>query len=178
VARDAWTVGHSTRSIDEFIALLAAHRIELVADVRRFPGSRRHPHFGSEVLAQSLESAGIGYRWIPALGGRRAPVPGTPNTAWKNASFRGYADHAESAEFASGLDVLMELAAERRTAMMCTEAVWWRCHRRIISDVLVARGWTVLHILGEGEPPRHEISAPAHLVDGRVSYAPMGPLGI
>ncbi|HEX6643103.1 MAG TPA: DUF488 domain-containing protein, partial [Gemmatimonadales bacterium] len=171
-----WSVGHSTRGIDEFIALLRAHRIGLIADVRRFPGSRRYPHFGSEALGQSLAVAGLGYRWIPALGGRRRPAPGSPNTAWKNASFRGYADHTASAEFAAGLDELTGLAAERRVAMMCTEAVWWRCHRRIVSDVLTAQGWAVFHILDEGEPRRHEIADPARLVDGRLSYEPLGPL--
>lgn len=167
-----WTVGHSTRSWEEFIALLRVHRIDAIADVRRFPGSRRYPWFASESLADTLPEEGIAYRWLPQLGGRRRAVPDSPNGAWRNAAFQGYADHMASAEFAEGLQALLALAAARRTAMMCAEAVWWRCHRRLVSDLLQHRGWQVLHIVDPRpaqEHPGHPDARPAG--DGLV-YPP------
>ena len=131
-----WTIGHSTRTLEEFTALLYEYRIEAIADVRRFPGSRRYPHFASEALAKSLPAHDIAYQWIPKLGGRRKVQPGSPNTAWRNASFQGYADYTATTEFAEGLAELLKLAARKRTAMMCAEVVWWRCHRSIVSYVL------------------------------------------
>lgn len=142
-----WTIGHSTRDWDEFLGLLGAHEIEAVADVRRHPGSRRYPWFASEALSRALPEAGIAYRWLPQLGGRRRAGPDSPNGAWNNAAFQGYADHMASAEFAEGLASALELAVACRTALMCAEAVWWRCHRRLIADLLQHRGWEVLHIV-------------------------------
>lgn len=167
-----WTVGHSTRSLDEFVALLQACGIEAVADVRRFPGSRRYPWFASEAMAASLPQAGLEYLWLPQLGGRRRVQAGSPNGAWRNASFQGYADHLASAEFADGLAQLLELATRRRTAMMCAEAVWWRCHRRLIADVLVLRGIAVQHILDASHLQAHVPSESARRVDGRLVYPP------
>jgi hypothetical protein len=142
-----WTVGHSTRPLDAFLELLAPHRIEAVADVRRFPGSRRHPQYAEAALSATLAKRGIAYRWLPALGGRRRPLPDSPNVAWLNASFRGYADHIGSAVFSQGLDELLELSGRLRTTLMCAEAVWWRCHRALIADVLCVRDIEVVHIL-------------------------------
>ena len=142
-----WTIGHSTRPIDVFLKLLTVHGVEAIADVRRFPGSRRHPHFGREALQGALEANGLGYLWIPRLGGRRTPRQDSPNTQWRNSAFRGYADYTATEEFAAGLGELLNLAEGRRTAIMCAEQVWWQCHRMLIADVLRARGVEVLHIL-------------------------------
>ena len=163
-----WTLGHGTRSLDEFLAVLGAWQIEAVADVRRFPGSRKHPHFGGDALAQSLAQAGLGYRWLPGLGGRRRPAPDTPNGGWRNESFRGYADHLASAEFA--VDALLELAARARTTLLCAETLWWRCHRALISDVLRLRGIEVVHIVDATHSSSHSYTAPARIVDGRLTY--------
>jgi uncharacterized protein (DUF488 family) len=166
-----WTIGHSSRTLDEFLALLAQYGVGAVADVRRFPGSRRQPWFAREALENSLGVHGLADRWIPALGGRRRPRADSPNTAWRNESFRGYADHLESAEFAGGLAGLLELAGRLPTAMMCAEVLWWRCHRALISDVLTTRGIEVVHILGAGKSSVHCYTSAASLVDGRLSYA-------
>lgn len=167
-----WTIGHSTRPLDEFLGLLAAWRIEAVADVRRYPGSRRYPYFASDALVVTLPAHGIAYRWFPRLGGRRKVQPGSPNTAWRNAAFQGYADYTATAEFAEGLAELLSFAAGQRTAMMCAEAVWWRCHRSIVADVLKLRGIEVIHILDAAHSTVHPYTSPAHIVDGRLSYAP------
>ncbi len=166
-----WTIGHSTRSLAEFLALLAEYRIEAIADVRRFPGSRRHPHFASEALAATLPTHGVAYRWLPALGGRRKVQPGSPNTAWRNSSFQGYADHTASAEFAAGLADLLELAASRRTALMCAEVLWWRCHRSLIADRLKLRGIEVIHILDASHTTVHPYTSAAIVIGGELSYA-------
>jgi uncharacterized protein (DUF488 family) len=172
-----WTVGHSTRTLEAFLAILAAHGIGAIADVRRFPASRRHPHFAGEALAASLARAGIAYRWLPQLGGRRAARPDSPNTGWRNASFRGYADHLGTAEFAEGFAALKALASARPTAILCAEAVWWQCHRQLIADVLKAGGTEVLHIVDAAKATPHPYSGPAHVVDGRLDYAaPLGDL--
>ncbi len=170
-----WTVGHSTRTLDAFVALLEAYRIEAIADVRSFPGSRRYPHFGSDALAESLPARGIGYHWLPKLGGRRKAQPDTPNTAWRNASFRGYADHLSSAEFAEGLAELLTIASAKRTALMCAEAVWWRCHRSLISDVLKLRGIEVVHIMDATHGTEHPYTSAARIVDGRLDYSAEQP---
>ena len=167
-----WTIGHSTRTLEEFLGLLDEYGIEAIADVRRFPGSRRYPYFASEALAESLPAHGIAYRWLPELGGRRKVQPGSPNTAWRNASFQGYADHLASQEFATGLEKLLELAAERRTSLMCAEAVWWRCHRSLIADVLKLRGIEVVHIIDAKHTTVHPYTSAARIVDGQLSYAP------
>ena len=167
-----WTIGHSTRSLDEFLALLAPHGIEAIADVRRYPGSRRLPHFGQEALAASLAGARVRYALLPELGGRRRPRPDSPNTAWRDDAFRGYADYMATDEFRAGLARLLELAQGARTAYMCAEALWWQCHRRLISDDLKAAGHDVIHILGPGKTQAHPFTPPARIVDGRLTYAP------
>ncbi|MGB5938942.1 MAG: DUF488 domain-containing protein, partial [Rhodanobacter sp.] len=166
------TIGHSTRTLEEFLGLLVEYRIEAIADVRRFPGSRRHPHFASDALAATLPAHGIAYRWMPRLGGRRKVQPDSPNTAWRNASFQGYADYTATAEFAEGLTELLALAASQRTALMCAEAVWWRCHRSIIADVLKLRGVEVIHLIDATHTTVHPYTSPARIVDGKLSYAP------
>jgi uncharacterized protein (DUF488 family) len=166
-----WTIGHSTRTIDELLGVLAAHEIEVVVDVRRFPGSRRLPHFGSAALGESLPAAGVSYRWIEALGGRRSTTAESPNDAWENDAFRGYADHTATEEFADALFELEMIAAGARTAVMCAELLWWRCHRRIISDVLVSLGYEVRHIRDASAAELHELAPPARVVDGVLTYA-------
>lgn len=166
-----WTIGHSTRSLEQLVELLRHHQIEAIADVRRFPGSRRLPQFGEAALREGLEANGLHYQWIEELGGRRRPLKDSSNLAWRNSSFRGYADHLRSDEFDRGLQRLLEMAAQRRTAMMCAEVLWWRCHRSLVSDVLKMRGIEVLHIQDEKPPAAHPFTAPARLVDGQLSYA-------
>ncbi len=165
-----WTVGHSTLSDEEFFALLAKYDIEALADVRRFPASRRYPQFNEAALRSSLAERAIEYVWLPSLGGRRAPAPDSPNTGWRNDSFRGYADHLGSTEFAGGFAELTRLAARSRTAIMCAEAVWWRCHRSLIADVLKSQGWPVIHIFGAATANEHPYTSPARIIDGRLTY--------
>ncbi|MEX0936348.1 MAG: DUF488 domain-containing protein [Pirellulales bacterium] len=161
-----WTVGHSNRSAEDFIALLTPAGIELVADVRRFAGSRRHPHFGSEQLPAALDRVGIAYRHFPELGGRRTErLPDSPNTAWRVESFNAYADHMQSPEFRGGLEALMEAAAASRTAIMCAEALPWRCHRRLIADALIARGWRVVDIMGTNQEKDRSLTEFAKTTD-------------
>src|ERR1700751_2371668 len=151
-----WTIGHSTRSIDGFISLLEENGIKLLADVRSLPGSKRYPQFNKEALAESLSTCGIRYEHFQELGGRRKPKADSRNTAWRNASFRGYADYMETEEFHQGLERLLKLARESGpAAIMCAEAVWWRCHRSLISDYLKARGVEVLHILDHKKVDEH-----------------------
>lgn len=169
-----WTIGHGTRSLEEFLAVLGAWRIEAVADVRRFPGSRKHPQFGGEALAQSLAQAGLGYTWLPALGGRRKTSPASPNTGWRNPSFRGYADHLASEEFADGLAELLAVAGRARTTLMCAETLWWRCHRALIADVLRLQGSEVVHIADATHSSVHTYTAPAKVVEGRLTYPEQG----
>jgi uncharacterized protein (DUF488 family) len=167
-----WTVGHSTRPLSDFLGLVAEYRIELVADVRRFPGSRTQPQYQRSALEPALRAAGLGYVWFPSLGGRRRPVSGTPNTAWRHSAFRGYADHLGGEEFAAGLLELLTLAWGLRTAVMCAEILWWRCHRRMIADVLVSLGARVIHIRNVDTAETHRLRSPAHLVRGVLSYLP------
>jgi len=168
-----FTIGHSTRTEDELLALLVEAGVRSVADVRTFPSSRRYPQFNWGALARWLPEAGIGYVRLPQLGGRRAPIAGSPNGGWSDPGFRGYADHMSSGEFAAGLGRLEELACERPTAIMCAEAVWWRCHRRLIADALTVRGWRVEH-LGVGVSSAiHELTAFAVVAHGtELSYPP------
>jgi uncharacterized protein (DUF488 family) len=166
-----WTIGHSTRTLDDFLTLLAAHEIEAIADVRRYPGSRRWPHFGRDALAGELARRDVAYEWFPELGGRRTPSPDSPNTGWRSSAFRGYADYMASEEFAEGLDRLVNLALGLRTAVLCAESLWWRCHRGLIADVLRWRDFEVLHIMGPGAAVAHPYTAAARIVDGRLSYA-------
>lgn len=165
-----WTIGHSTRSIEQFVAVLQHYRIEAVADVRRFPGSRRLPQFGSEALQASLARHGIAYELITELGGRRRPAADSVNTAWRNTSFRGYADHVSSEEFRTGLQRLCELAMQHRTTMMCAEVLWWRCHRSLVSDVLKVAGSSVVHIQDEQNSTEHPFTRPARLYKGTLTY--------
>lgn len=167
-----WTIGHSTHGIDDFIALLAAHDVETLADVRRFPGSRRHAHFNRDQLQASLERANIAYQWFEALGGRRSPRPDSRNTAWTNAGFRGYADYMETAPFREAADGLLGLAKQSRTAIMCAEAYWRNCHRALLSDYLKAAGVEVIHMLDQKRTEPHPFTPPAILVDGRLTYVP------
>jgi uncharacterized protein (DUF488 family) len=166
-----WTVGHSTWSIEQFLELLQVHDIRQVADVRAWPGSRRYPQFNAESLRLTLGRAGIDYHHIPELGGRRKPLPDSPNTAWRNESFRGYADHMRTPEFRRGLRRLLSLAAQARTAMMCAEALWWRCHRALISDALKASGHGVEHIMNVATTAPHPYTSAARIVNGKLSYA-------
>ncbi|HXE78633.1 MAG TPA: DUF488 domain-containing protein [Rhodanobacter sp.] len=168
--RKIWTIGHSTRTFEELVDLLRHYEIEAVADVRRFPGSRRYPYFQRDELAVSLPAQGIAYQWIPKLGGRRPVHRDSPNTAWRNASFRGYADYMASTEFAEGLDELLRFAEAQRTAMMCAEAVWWRCHRSMLADFLSVRGIEVIHIIDERHGNPHPYTGPARIVDGQLTY--------
>jgi uncharacterized protein (DUF488 family) len=166
-----WTIGHSTRKIDIFLSLLQENGIKLVADVRMFPGSKRYPQFGREALARSLSGAGIRYEHFPELGGRRKAKPDSKNMAWRNESFRGYADYMETEDFRNGVTRLVELAQESGpTAIMCAEAVWWRCHRSLISDYLKARGAEVLHIFDRGKVEPHPFTSAARIVNGQLSY--------
>jgi uncharacterized protein (DUF488 family) len=167
---DVWTIGHSTRSADELIALLRAHAIERLVDVRTIPRSRRHPHFNRESLPGFLEAAGIAYTHMRGLGGLRHPRPDSVNMAWHNAGFRGYADYMQTSEFAQNLEALIELAGQERIAVMCAEAVPWRCHRSLLADALVARGVAVRHILTEKGAEPHALTDFAHLEGTRVTY--------
>ncbi len=167
-----WTIGHSTRSIDEFIAALEANQIKLIADVRLLPGSKRYPQFNKEALRDSLGKSGIRYEHFPELGGRRKPKPDSHNTAWRNDAFRGYADHMETGEFQNGIERLLQLSGEiGPAAIMCAEAVWWRCHRALISDFLKVRGVEVMHIVDARKSEPHPFTSAARIVDGRLSYA-------
>ena len=169
-----FTVGHSSRPLDEFLALLAESEIAVVADVRRLPGSRAHPHYDGWELAAALAEAAVDYVHLPALGGRRSrqrDVPPDKNAYWENTSFHNYADYALGGDFHAALIELRQLGRERRCAVMCAEAVWWKCHRRIITDYLIAGGETVFHILGPGKVEPAHITAAAHTApDERLTY--------
>ena len=166
-----WTIGHSTRKIDIFISLLEENGIKLLADVRQFPGSKRYPQFNKDALADSLGKAEIRYQHFPELGGRRKPRPDSRNTGWRNASFRGYADYMETEEFRKAIARLVDLADEvGPSALMCAEAVWWRCHRALISDFLKARGLEVIHIVDHNKTELHPFTSAARVVNGKLSY--------
>ena len=166
-----WTIGHSTRRIDEFISLLKGNEIKLLVDVRAFPSSKRYPQFNKEVLAESLNAQGIRSEHFPELGGKRKPNSDSRNTAWRNASFRAYADYMETEEFRKGIEQLLRVAGEAGpTAIMCAEAVWWRCHRSLIADYLKASGIDVLHILAANKVEPHPYTAAARIVNGELSY--------
>jgi uncharacterized protein (DUF488 family) len=185
-----WTIGHSTRTIDEFISLLNANEINVLIDVRAWPASRRYPQFNKDALTQSLNARGIGYEHLPELGGKRKTKPDSRNTAWRNASFRGYADYMETEQFQNGIERLLNLAGQGaaasaaaelncdhceavtpwRTAIMCAEAVWWRCHRSLIADYLKAGRVDVLHILGANKVEPHPYTPAARIVNGELSY--------
>lgn len=165
-----WTIGHSTRSIEELVAMLKSCDIQLLADVRSYPGSRKYPQFNKLALEISVPVSGIEYIHIPELGGRRKTTPNSKNIAWRHPAFRNYADYMETAPFKKGIAELIKLALDKRTAYMCSEAVWWRCHRSMISDYLKVRGWMVMHIMGEGKVKEHPYTGAAVIEDGILHY--------
>jgi uncharacterized protein (DUF488 family) len=172
-----YTIGHSTRALDDFIALLTAHGVTALADIRTVPKSRRHPHFSDEALAISLPAADIAYRHFAGLGGLRKPRRDSTNTAWRHSGFRGYADYMQTPEFDRALDELLAWrqasvtwVGAARVGMMCAEAVWWQCHRQLTADALVARGIEVRHIMSTGAAARHTLTDFARVADGRVTY--------
>jgi uncharacterized protein (DUF488 family) len=173
-----WTIGHSTRSIEDFIALLNDCSLSTVADVRMFPGSRRYPQFNKENLSESLAKSNIDYSHIGELGGRRRAHPDSPNTAWRNQAFRGYADYMMTAEFHRGVTRLLQLTEQNRTVIMCAEALWWQCHRALISDCLKAKSIKVIHILGIGKTQEHPFTSAARIIDGRLSYTKERPFDL
>lgn len=167
-----YTVGHSTLPIERFLAVLRAHDIERLADVRTVPRSRRNPQFNAEALALSLRAVGLEYVPLRELGGLRMPRPDSPNAGWRNDSFRGYADYMQTPEFARGLERLLELGRERRTAIMCAEAVPWHCHRSLVADALAVRGVPVVEILGETEQREHTLTPFARVQGTTITYPP------
>lgn len=165
-----WTIGHSTHSLEEIVTMLRSFQIEWVADIRSYPGSRKFPQFNKEALQISMPENGIQYTHLKALGGRRRVMADSKNTAWRHPAFRGYADYMETAEFKTGMASLETLARKYRTAYMCSEALWWRCHRSLVSDFLKAKGWTVIHIMGIGKSEEHPYTSAATIVNGTLSY--------
>lgn len=168
----AYTVGHSTRSFEELLELLRAHGVDVLVDVRRHPASRRHPWFDREPLARALAEAGVGYRHLEVLGGRRGePDPGSPNRGWRSAGFRAYADHLARPEARQALDGLVEAAERETQAVMCAEIVPWRCHRQLVADHLVVQGVRVLHIVQADQVAEHDLNPMARVLDdGRIVY--------
>jgi uncharacterized protein (DUF488 family) len=165
------TIGHSNHSLDQFLALLVQHKVEALVDIRRFPGSRKHPHFNGDNIARALQKSGVEYHWLEALGGRRHKQRDeSPNLGLENKGFRNYADYMLTGDFREGVEKLLELARQKRTAIMCAEALFWRCHRRLVSDFLVAGGVTVQHIMPTGELRPHMITNGAVIDSGRVAY--------
>lgn len=169
-SRPVWTIGHSSRSSATFLELLRGARIEVVADVRRYPGSRTHPQFNVPALSQALRAQGMRYHPMPELGGRRPPRPDSVHTIWRNDSFRGYADYMDSSEFENALEDLILRSRDENTALLCSEALWWRCHRALIADALKVRGISVLHIMAEGKIVEHPYTSAATIVDNKLVY--------
>jgi uncharacterized protein (DUF488 family) len=165
-----YTIGHSTRSYEDFLHLLKKNGVEVLADVRRFPGSRRYPYFSKDNLEKALPEDGIEYIHFEELGGRRNVQKNSKNTAWRLDAFRGYADYMETPAFKKAMKQLMGVAKEKTLAYMCSEAVWWSCHRSLISDYLKAEGWEVLHILDDNEPKEHPYTKAASILNGKLSY--------
>jgi len=168
--RTIWTIGHSTRSLEEFIAVLEEHRVQFLADVRHFPTSQRVPWTAKAFLAEALSDRGIAYEHFGNLGGFRKALSDSVNTGWRNVGFRGYADYTASAEFSAALDRLIAVAADRRTAIMCAEAVPWKCHRSLLSDALVVQGVRVIHILSASKTQDHRLTPFARVHGGRITY--------
>ena len=167
-----WTIGHSTREWTVFVDMLGEAAIERLVDVRRFAGSRRNPQYSPGAMAPALQAAGIEYLPMPEFGGRRSPQPDSPNGGWRVTAFRGYADYMATPEFERARGLLMQGARDRRCVVMCAEAVWWRCHRRLIADDFVARGWAVLHLMAPGRLQPHVLNPAAMMVDGTLRYPP------
>lgn len=170
-----WTIGHSTRTFEQFIGLLTSHEIALLVDVRTYPGSRRFPHFNKESLSLELPANGIDYKHMVGLGGRRKPDKDSRNMAWRHPSFRGYADYMQTEAFKEEITLLEADAAKMRTAYMCSEAPWWKCHRALISDYLKVRGWRVNHIMDAGKITEHPFTSPARAVQGELFYDEINP---
>jgi uncharacterized protein (DUF488 family) len=170
-----WTLGHSSLPLADFLGLLQKKSIERIADVRRYAGSRAHPHFSPEPLSLALAGADIDYCPFPELGGRRSPNPASTNTVWRHPAFRGYADYMETADFRNGLERLVQIAGERRTAILCAEALWWRCHRSLIADALKAQGMLVMHIMSNGKTVEHPYTSAARVTDGELRYGAGSP---
>lgn len=169
-AKTVYTIGHSTRSIQEFANLLQSFSIDVLVDIRSFPGSRKYPHYNKEVLEQHMMNVGMKYVHLRDLGGRRKPNKDSANTAWRNAAFQGYADYMETDEFKLAIKELEELAIKQTVAYMCSEAVWWRCHRALVSDYLKVNGWKVLHIMNKGKATEHPFTKPAKQAQGKLFY--------
>jgi uncharacterized protein (DUF488 family) len=165
-----FTIGHSTRPIEEFIGLLQANGVNQLIDIRTIPKSRRHPQFGSEALAESLALAGIGYVHMKELGGLRHPRKDSVNMGWRNESFRGYADYMQTPEFSAGVENAMRLGRQKPTVLMCAEAVPWRCHRSLVSDALLTRGTEVLEIISKARPEEHKLTSFAHVEGTKITY--------
>ncbi|MBO9570931.1 MAG: DUF488 domain-containing protein [Chitinophagaceae bacterium] len=165
-----YTIGHSTHPIQEFITMLKAFNIEVLVDIRTYPGSRRYPQFNREALEASLQQNNIRYIHMLALGGRRKPVKDSHNTAWRHEAFRGYADYMETNEFKKGIQQLENIALKERTVYMCSEAVWWSCHRSLVSDYLKIHGWKVLHIMSATKTQEHPYTSASHIINGELSY--------
>lgn len=170
VEKTIWTIGHSTHKLEEFIDMLKSFQIELVVDIRSFPGSRKFPQFNKEALEISLPQNNIQYFHLRNLGGRRKANPDSKNTSWRHIAFRGYADYMETDAFKEGIKELENLAIKHRTSFMCSEAVWWRCHRSMVSDYLKVQGWNVMHIMGLAKEMEHPFTSPARIVHGELSY--------
>jgi uncharacterized protein (DUF488 family) len=165
-----WTIGHSTRSIDEFVDVLRTFHLELIVDIRSLPGSKRFPHFNKEFLELSLPENGIQYVHLKELGGLRKVQPGSVNAGWRLAAFRGYVDYMETDAFKNAINELQNYASGKRTAYMCSEVLWWRCHRSLVSDYLKLSGWTVIHILDINKSQEHPYTSPARIVNGMLRY--------
>ena len=165
-----WTAGHSTRSAEDFLTIIRSFDIQQIADVRRYPGSKKYPQYNKDEFRAWLNAAGIAYVHLENLGGRRKPHPDSKKTAWRHTAFRGYADYMESTDFAAAYQQLEIIASGMRTAIVCSEAVWWSCHRALIADMLKFRGWTVFHIMSEGKAKEHPYTAPASIANGILHY--------
>lgn len=168
--RTVYTIGHSTRDFDEFVEMLKSFQIETLVDIRSFPGSRKFPQYNKETLEKTIPEKGIKYIHLKSLGGRRKVKPDSHNTRWRSDAFKGYADYMETPEFEKGMEELIEIAKNSRTAYMCSEAVWWRCHRSMVSDYLKAKNWLVLHIMALGKADEHPYTQPAQVKDNHVFY--------
>ena len=168
--KEIWTIGHSTRTLEHFVDMLHSFNIKLLADIRSFPGSRRVPQFNKENLEISMPANGIDYLHLKLLGGRRPVKKNSKNIAWKNAAFRGYADYMETDDFKKGIHQLEAMAIQQRTAYMCSEAVWWSCHRSMVSDYLKLNGWLVYHIMEIIKATEHTYTQPAKIINGQLSY--------
>ena len=165
-----WTIGHSTRTIDEFVGMLKSFDIQILADIRSFPGSKRYPHFNKDALKAELDRNHIEYIHFKDLGGRRQTRPDSVNTGWRHAAFKGYADYMETGVFKHAIRQLGQVALKKRLVYMCSEAVWWSCHRSLVSDYLKVHDWTVMHIMGLGKADEHPYTAPARVINGELVY--------